>query len=199
MTDEYVIPYDIGCEPSPSGSAEVIIQSEAHTFVLFLAMNTGSVERGLDDLIAVVECQNCSLTKFGYPNDEGVWEHPLFLKGLDRFSGVLEVINSSWKAALEEQMDTSARRIHRGNYHDLYDVPVGGKRQWKWKHFIFRFKENTFECIADSLKVNFVRKVLQGDFHRDIRAAKRGFMKFSNGCSGAPEAFENKAVERQSI
>src|SRR5262245_49024078 len=66
-------PYDIGCEPSPSVPAETVIQDGWSTFVLFYAVSKAVDETGyLKDLrVAVVECQSCSMAKFGYPNDEG--------------------------------------------------------------------------------------------------------------------------------
>ena len=35
--EEYVVPHPIGITPSPSGSGEVVIQTEDFTFVVFLA------------------------------------------------------------------------------------------------------------------------------------------------------------------
>lgn len=162
MTDlvEHVIPVDIGCWPSLSGSGEVIIQTEDLTFVVFQANLTTASESGRYEgsRRAVVECVNCSLTKYGYPNDEGLLEHPLYSKGLSETIGVGEVINSTWMRMLEEQMDTSARRIHGNQYYKAYNVPPAGERIWNWKHFIFTFKEGTFECIAHDLRVTLTSK-----------------------------------------
>src|SRR5262249_52239686 len=92
-------PYDIGCEPSPSVPAETVIQDGWSTFVLFHAVSKSVDETGhLRDLgVAVVECQGCSMTKFGYPNDEGRPEHPLYKFGMrDAESSILELIGSPW-------------------------------------------------------------------------------------------------------
>jgi hypothetical protein len=160
-TDEYVVPVDIGCEPSPSGGGEIVIQAEESlVFLIFNAVSRGVSGEGYLDRrgVALVECVGCALTKFGYPNDDGRNEHVLWNKGLSECTGVCEVINSSWKAALEKQMDTSARRIWGAQYYKAYQVPEGGERQWEWRHFIVQFKENTFECVADSLKLTSMYK-----------------------------------------
>jgi hypothetical protein len=92
-------PYDIGCEPSSSVPAETVIQDGWSTYVLFFAVSKSVDETGyLRDLgVAVVECQGCSMAKFGYPNDEGRPEHPLYKLGMhDAGSDILEVIASPW-------------------------------------------------------------------------------------------------------
>ena len=146
---EYVIPHFSGLKPSPSGSGEVIIQTEGFTFVVFVVFGSSD--------IAIVECAGCSLTKFGYPNDEGRNEHPLYDKGLNQCPGIGEVINSTWKAELDLQTEASARRIHRNSWDSylknmkMYEEEYGERKEPK--HFIFEFKENTFECIATELKI----------------------------------------------
>jgi len=157
--DEYVVSVDIGCQPSPSGSAETIIQMERTTLVVFHAISSKLSADGCYDNLdfTLVECVGCCRTLFGYPNDEGLPEHPLYDKGLSEIPEVAEVINSSWAAALGDQMDASTWRI-RGQYDKAFQMPQGGKRLRDWRHFIFQFKENTFECIADELRVISVGK-----------------------------------------
>lgn len=157
--DEYVVPADIGCQPSPSGSAETIIQTGESTFVIFHAISSKLSADGCYDNLdfALVECVGCCRTLFGYPNDEGLPEHPLYDKGLSEAVGVAEVLNSSWAAALGDQMDASTWRI-RGQYDKSFQLPQVGKRLRHWRHFIFQFKENTLECIANELKVISVGK-----------------------------------------
>ena len=156
---EYVISVDIGCQPSFSGSAEIVIQTENMTLVVFRALSVKLSDSGCyDDLgFAVVECERCSRSQFGYPNDEGLPEHPLYHQGLSDADGIAEVINSSWAAALEKQMETSARRIWGSSYDEAYSVPEGENQRFAGRHFIFTFKENTFECIADSLKLHLIK------------------------------------------
>src|SRR5262249_59861828 len=107
-------PYDIGCEPSPSVPAEIVVQDGWYTYVLFYAVSKSFDETGyLRNLgVAVVECQSCSMAKFGYPNDEGRPEHLLYKLGMsDAQSDILEVIASPWAQEVALQQQTSAQRI----------------------------------------------------------------------------------------
>lgn len=164
--EEYVIPHDVGLKPSPSGSAEIVIQTAESTFVIFLAISSNRNTSGLcsDMGVAIVECVGCRLTKFGYPNDEGRKEHPLYHKGLEPFPGIGEVINSTWNAEPKFQMETSARRIHGDGwdtYQKIYSVASKPKTEQVHKHFIFEFKDNVFECIARELKVTLSNESYQ--------------------------------------
>src|SRR6478736_4934736 len=101
-----VQPYDIGCEPSPSIPAETLIQNGWKTYLLFFAVSKEADESGhLKDLgVAILDCQDCAMSKFGSPNDEGLIEHPLYAAGIaGAASSVLEVINSSWEREVAEQ------------------------------------------------------------------------------------------------
>ena len=149
--DSAVRPYDIGCEPSPSVPAETLLQDGWCTYLLFFAVSKAVGKTGyLEDLrVAVLNCTGCVATRFGYPNDEGRPEHPLITAGLLRAnSSVLEVADSPWCIEVEAQMEASARRI-RGSQ------PIGSRarRSTAYKHFIILLKEATFECVAESLKV----------------------------------------------
>ncbi|MDQ3329395.1 MAG: hypothetical protein M3552_01870 [Planctomycetota bacterium] len=142
--------YDIGCEPSPSVSAETLLQDGWKTYLLFFAVTQAVQETGyLKDLgVAVLECINASSAKMGYPNDEGLPEHPLWDHGLSAIeSSIVDVSGSQWLADVRDQQDRSAKRIWGG-------------RGTKWtpstgllKHFVITFKEATFECIAEDLIV----------------------------------------------
>ncbi|MCB9215214.1 MAG: hypothetical protein H6616_04970 [Ignavibacteria bacterium] len=151
-----LIPYDIGCEPSPSVPAEVVVQDGWSTFVLFFAVSKTISETGfLKDLgVAVVECKGCSMSKFGYPNDEGRPEHPFYEFGMqEELSNILEVVGSPWAKEVQLQQKISIERIW-------------GARSTVWeasdnryqKHFILLFKEQTFECIADDIVVRLFAK-----------------------------------------
>lgn len=161
--DEYVVSVDIGCQPSPSWSAETIVQTEDLTLVVFRGISTKLSAKGFYDNLgfAVVECVRCSITKLGYPNDEGLPEHPLYSQGLTDADGIAEVSNSSWAATLGDQMTASAQRIFGDRYNKAYNLAEGEARIYGWKHFIFQFKENIFECIADSLKLHSVNLSFQ--------------------------------------
>lgn len=144
-------PFDIGCEPSPSVPAEMLIQTGWSTFLLFFAVSKTVDETGhLADLrVAVLECTNCATAKFGYPNDEGLPEHPLYKYGLnDHRTSIMEVVDSPWVKEIQDQRQASAARIW-------------GARGMSWKpdnrpqlkHFIIPLKEQTFECVASGMVV----------------------------------------------
>jgi hypothetical protein len=112
-----VRPFDIGCEPSPSVPAEILLQNGWKTYLSFFAVSKQVDESGyLKDLgVAILDCQNCAMSKFGYPNDEGLAEHPLYASGIaEAASSVLEVTDSSWEREVSEQRLASARRIWGG-------------------------------------------------------------------------------------
>jgi hypothetical protein len=152
-------PYDIGCQPSPSVPAEMVIADGWSTYILFFAVSKSVDECGLlKDLgVAVVECQDCSASKFGYPNDEGLPEHPLYKFGLARAgSSILEVVGSSWAEDLSQQREASAHRI-LGDRTSLRS-PFQSEPS---RHFIIPLKEMTFECVAKALIVSLFAKSFQ--------------------------------------
>lgn len=120
------------------------------TYLLFFAVTKTVQDNGyLKDLgVAILECVNASSAKMGYPNDEGLPEHPFWHDGLaDVESSVVEVSGSQWLADVSEQRHRSAKRIW-------------GRRGRVWesstklsKHFVILLKEVTFECIAEELTV----------------------------------------------
>ena len=144
--------FDIGCEPSPSVPAEIVVQDGWSTYLLFFAVSKGLGQSGyLDDLgVALLACHDCIMAKFGYPNDEGLPEHPLYDCGLaDTTSSVLEVMDSAWALEVDDQLDTSARRIWGGRMVS----PDWINDRKASRHFIVTLKEKTFECLASSMTV----------------------------------------------
>jgi hypothetical protein len=158
--------YDIGCEPSPSVPAETLIQDGWATYLLFYAVSK-PVEAGyLKDLgVAVVECKHCSAAKFGYPNDEGLAEHPLYALGLGTAeSSILEVVGSTWAHEVHQQIIASSRRIWSGRNSTWEPAESEPPR-----HFIIPMKEKTFECLASTLSVELFAK----DFHEALEYVRR--------------------------
>lgn len=121
------------------------------TYLLFFAVSKAVGPSGyLDDLgVAVLNCNQCVMAKFGYPNDEGLPEHPLFDCGMaDATSSVLEVVDSAWAAEVNGQRDSSARRIWGGR-----GIAPDWVKESKSRHFVVALKEKTFECLASSIEV----------------------------------------------
>ena len=99
-----------------------------------------------DDLCAVVEFSRPYAHMFGPPNDEAFSGHPLAARGLTPYS-VFEVDGSSWVKTLERM--NSVHPYHRP------------ERFAAFKHFIFSFHDNTFECIAEAFSVSLCRGSVQ--------------------------------------
>ena len=126
------------------------------TFLLFFACSEAIGSSGyLDDKgVAVLECESCSVTKFGYPNDEGLPEHPLYSLGLaNASSAILEVVGSPWASEVAGQQRASTDRIWGGRG---MTRPVSSSKSGR--HFVVLLKEQTFECIATELTVRLFAK-----------------------------------------
>jgi hypothetical protein len=132
-----VVLLEIGFEPEAAVSGPVLLQSDYDAFLTFNAVKMqpdggrGSVGTG------VIEIVRCSITRFGYPNDEALAGHPLYARGLGCY-GVFEVLGSSWI-----QQMTAQNRVC------FPKTPDSTRR-----HFIFTFHDSTFECVADSLRAS---------------------------------------------
>ena len=149
MNPPLIVDYDIGCQPSPSGSDEMVFQSSSLAFLVFDAVTSDVDPRTgyLEQLgRAIVECEDVVATKLSYPNDEGMQEHPLWAFGLSKAGSVVVVKNSSWVCELESQKLASRRRIWGEN-------PVATWDDFNFRHFLVALKDNTFECVAKDLKV----------------------------------------------
>jgi hypothetical protein len=132
--EPYAVPYDIGFKPEAAVSEPVLLQTDYRTFLTFSAKRLLSDGKYHDAGYGIIEFERCSLTKFGYPNDEALAGHPLYDKGLGAYR-VFRVCNSSWIKQMTEQNRVSFPK-----------TPDSNK-----SHFIFTFHDSTFECIANGL------------------------------------------------
>lgn len=137
VLEEIVIKLDLGYEPEAAVSGAFLTQDENRAFLTFNAMRLNENKLYEEAGTAVVEIVRCSITKFGYPNDEAQGGHPLYHKGLDNY-GIYEVLNSSWISEQKKQ--------------NLVCFPDRTDFSWK-RHFIFCFHDSTFECLAEALKL----------------------------------------------
>ncbi|KAF0248956.1 MAG: hypothetical protein FD167_1645 [bacterium] len=153
--EEYVVNYDLGCIPDISDSKEIVLQISQTTFLMFKALSPIISTTGnyLELGIAILNCQGCLITKFGYPNEENLSTHPLFPKGLDECLGVGEVVNSLWKTAIMEKYSIMSNTRTKPTDNTLANNTFNN-----YKHFIFVLKDNTFECVAKNLLVIFSQK-----------------------------------------
>ncbi|MEK8035088.1 hypothetical protein AACH06_30085 [Ideonella sp. DXS29W] len=133
--EEHAVPFDIGFVPEAAAPSPSLLQSESAAALVFGAMEI--LPDGIRKPVgcATVELELCSVTKFGYPNDEALSGHPLSGKGLEAY-GIFEVINSSWLEALANQNRVSFPNTPRSSQ----------------RHFILTFHDSTFECVARSLR-----------------------------------------------
>lgn len=158
MNGERVVPVDIGCEPS-SVSDEVVLQ---HGWATYLVMEAVSRDSRIDLGNAIIKFQATS-AKYGYPNDEGMSEHPLYTKGLSESpSAVDEVLNSAWVREIGNQKSKSRTRIWGGRGIQSVDSAEPPLR-----HLIFSLKEGTFECVCQELSVMYSRNSIS-DIVKDL-------------------------------
>ena len=126
-------------DPQPcvwsSGAPEpLVLSSERRTFVVFTQPDRDQVSEGC----TAIEFVGCLGLSTGFPNDEALYGHTLWGKGLS-FYQVHEVIESSWLNRMRE-----IERHHSGSP----DIPFEGVR-----HFVLTFHDSTVEALARDLVV----------------------------------------------
>jgi hypothetical protein len=152
INEERVVPVDIGCEPS-SVSDEVVLQ---HGWATYLVMEAVSSGHHTDLGNATIKFA-ASAAKYGYPNDEGLPEHPLYAKGLSESpSAVNEVLNSAWVREISNQKARSQARIWGARGMSMSETDERPLR-----HFIFCPKEGTFECVCRDFSITHSRKSIR--------------------------------------
>ena len=150
--EDYAVPIDIGFVPEAAVSGGVLIQTEYQCFLTFNAMRVLPNRKREEAGTGIVDCRSCSITKFGYPNDEALRGHPLYKRGLHAY-GVFEVRNSTWIKQMTEQ-----NRVAFPNTRDSTR-----------RHFIFSFHDSTFECVAEELVATLSNESYQQLFERLTR------------------------------
>lgn len=131
---------NIGCSPEAAVSGPILVQSNFSATLIFNAMK--QVEGAYQAAgLAVVSFKACSITKFGYPNDEA-WS------AIPRTSGLsydfYEVLNSSWNDELDQLNRHGFPRHQRT----------------KQRHFLALFHDSSFECLAQHLSVELTHEPL---------------------------------------
>ena len=134
---------DIGVVPEAAISGAVLTQSEYSAFLTFNAVKKNDEGMFIDAGFALVEFEDCLITKFGYPNDEALPGHPLYAK-LEEAGGcydIYKIKNSSWLKKVEDQNNVSFPGT-----------------TYKRQHFIVLFHDSTFECLAKDMKVSIIKE-----------------------------------------
>ncbi|MEJ0058949.1 MAG: hypothetical protein WDM79_04915 [Terricaulis sp.] len=91
-----------------------------------------------DDSTATIAFDLGLACKIGPPNDETLHGHPLYAFGLSHYAAS-EVLNSPWLAEIRER-----NRVHDSHSDAMFD---------KFRHFIWTFHDETFECLAQSYRL----------------------------------------------
>jgi hypothetical protein len=119
---------DLGFDPAAAVSGAVLLQSEVTTtLVCNASRKVGGIWGPAGT--GIIEFEICTLTKFGYPNDEA-WVAIPRTKGLSY--GFYEVLASAWP-----------EEVARLNRHAFPMSPTRPER-----HFLALFHDSSFECLA---------------------------------------------------
>lgn len=147
--EEYAEPIDFPVKWDVGAPLPHLLTNGHHTLLAFYldvpnpnwdgkTVKIVSPNSGETESLAIVEFFHCRSVRFGGPNDEVHHGHPLYGRGLDAYTAQV-VRNSRWLAEL--QRINSAHRGYKPDYWRLV------------KHFILWFHDETFECLAESFKV----------------------------------------------
>ena len=160
MPEEKVVELNVACAPEAAISGAELLQTEESAVLSFNAMTKKLSKRGVYENLgrAVMEFRGCLVTRFGYPNDEGLPEHPLYDKGLSEADGICEVLNSSWLANEMAKAERTSRRIHGVWPNFFWQVMAKNQR-----HFLVSFHDSTFECLAKGFALSIERPVAGSD------------------------------------
>jgi hypothetical protein len=146
MAEHVVTPKDVKLPATEGGW---VLHGEFSTYLIYPAYysSEGSTDSTLRYVL--VECAGLGLSRFGYPNDEGLGEHRLYGKGLADVDGVGEVIESQ----LLEEYESMCKRSHERIWGGRGMLSQVQFTRTSKRHFVFSFKENVFEVICDSLRI----------------------------------------------
>lgn len=152
--EEYVVECDLGVEWDPVTPCPHLVQSEENAFLAFWLRDPdifgpstrprAEPEFGTVPVprVGVLEWQGCAGAVLGGPNDEAINGHRLWNKGLSACLWAGEVHNSSWIAAMDR-----VNSVHLRHDPDRFSG---------LHHYVLRFKESTFECVAVAFRLKLV-------------------------------------------
>lgn len=158
MQTESLVELDLGVTPEAAISGAVLLQTEVKAFLAFNAMRDTTRPAPFGGFYkeeagtAVVELVHCSISRFGYPNDEA-WSGIPLTRGMGY--GIFEVLNSRWKAELV--------RLNQFSFPET--------QEWGGRHFMFLFHDSSFECIARELRLEVSREPFAELFSKVVTRA----------------------------
>lgn len=142
---EYATPWELPPKWAFSKYQSPAMLGYGSTTVLLYSITLS--ENKSQESTAILSFSGCAACRLGSPNDETISGHPLFGKGID-VGGAYTVVNSHWLIELEK---INAK-------HDQFSLG-----EWQNKnHYLILFKNNTFDCIANSVIIDVLRLSLPG-------------------------------------
>jgi hypothetical protein len=142
---------NLGFAPDAGAAGAVLVPSEWGVYATFRAM--ASDDDGVQYVVgtAVVQLVGCAARIFSYSTDMGDDGRPYSFFDL-KAGGIYEIVDSTWLLKVEEE--TFGR--------------AAGKKQFKLlRHYVFTFRDTTFQCIAEGLKPKVSTEPL-GDILADL-------------------------------
>lgn len=145
---DQIVELDLGFRPSPAGSGELLLHTDAPDAVLVLLVVDRDANRAGPAIVTLVQCRQ---SIFGYPNDEAQWGDPR-LAG--HGYGFFEVLDSPWS----RRLDSYNRQAFPGS------APAAGLR-----HIGVSCHESLGEFLAQDIRIE-----IWGDpFEAAVREALR--------------------------
>lgn len=151
--EEYAVPIGFPVNWDTGAPLPYLLRNEHKAFLTFYLydpdpnwdgtyVNVLDPGDGSEASLALVEFLHCISAKLGSPNDEVLGGHPLDGRGLDAYTAQ-KVVNSRWIKEIEQI----------NSVHAFYTPEA-----WRdLNHYVFWFHDTTFECIAESYKVELFR------------------------------------------
>lgn len=143
-------PLDLDFVPNPGAPHATLLQGEMDAFLVFDAIRRVAGTKRPDEFVAIFTFDLYSATRFGYPNDEPRCSIPRY-KRVD--ADMVEVLQSEWAADVQSQ-----NRIGFPDFRRKLD-----------RHFLFQFKDSTFECLCDSFELELSRDVRTAVIERLVK------------------------------
>jgi len=132
--------------PSVGAPCPMVVASGAALSVAYYPRSADEVNAS-DEPVVLATFLHPYAHLFGPPNDEAFEGHPLAARGLNPYR-VYEVRGSSWIRMLERM--NSVHDLHKPEHFEAY------------RHFIFAFHDEIFECIARGVSTSHHRGRVAG-------------------------------------
>ena len=127
---------DWNAEPN---APEVLLSVNGNTIILDFYVNYFLFHKFKEDAKAIITFKNCHKYSFNSMNDEGYYQGHYRYKYTDLPWGEFYKLNSNW------QIDFPDEHIVLSPVADLINL----------NHYLFFFRDNTFECVAESYSIKF--------------------------------------------